>query len=78
MAQRSVERVLGRLVTDEAFRRAFAENPVGTLAGYTDEGAELNHCEVQALCALDRDLLARFAEAIDPRLQKVDLGGGGR
>jgi hypothetical protein len=76
MTQSSVERVLGKLVTDEAFRRAFTENPLGTLAGCTEEGAELNHCEVEALCALDSDLLARFAEAIDPRLQKVDLGGG--
>jgi hypothetical protein len=78
MAQRSVERVLGRLVTDEAFRRAFTDNPVRTLVSCTEEGAELNQCEVQALCALDRDLLARFAEAIDPRLQKADLGGVGR
>lgn len=75
MTQRTVELVLGRLITDEAFRRSFTEDPAGTLATIAERGAELNSCEVHALCSLDSDLLARVAEAIDPRLQKSDLGG---
>jgi hypothetical protein len=78
MTQRSVERVLGRLVTDEAFRRTFGEDPEGTLAACVRAGTELNPSEVRALCAVDRALLARFADTIDPRLQKADLGGGRR
>jgi hypothetical protein len=76
MSQRSVERVIGRLVTDEAFRRKFAERPEGTLRETVDCGLELTACELQALAALDTRVLEQFAEAIDPRLQKTDIQGG--
>jgi hypothetical protein len=66
MSQRNVERVIGRLVTDEAFRRQFVSDPL----------AVLNDCEVRALAAIDLQAVARFTDAIDPRLQKSDLHGG--
>ena len=75
MSQRNVERVIGRLVTDEAFRRRFAQAPRAVLQGLAAGGVELNPCELQALAAIDSRELARFADAIDPRLQKSDLHG---
>ena len=71
MSQRSVERVIGRLVTDEAFRRKFAERPERALRETVDCGLELTPCEIQALAALDVRVVERFAEAIDPRSQTL-------
>jgi hypothetical protein len=76
MSQRSVERVIGRLVTDEGFRRRFAEAPESALRETIGCGLELTACEMQALVAIDARVVARFAEAIDPRLQKTDIQGG--
>jgi hypothetical protein len=76
MSQRNVERVIGRLVTDEAFRRQFVTDPSAVLGEITRAGVELNDCEVRALAAIDPQAVARFTESIDPRLQKSDLHGG--
>ncbi len=76
MSQRNVERVIGRLATDEALRRRFAEDPGATLEGLTEGGLELTSCERLALATIDLRLLALFANALDPRIQKSDLRGG--
>ena len=78
MSQRNVERVIGRLVTDEAFRRRFTADPAATLGGVVGDGLDLNDCERRALGALDARALERFADELDPRLQKSDLNGGCR
>ena len=76
MSQRSVERVIGRLVTDESFRRRFTADPGVALRELAASGLDLNPCEVVALASIDPRLVARLADAIDPRLQKADLYGG--
>jgi len=76
MSQRNVERVIGKLVTDEAFRRRFVRHPEDTLLETIACGMELTMCEMQALVAMDMKSLERFAEAIDSRLQKTDIPGG--
>ena len=73
MAQRIVEGLIGRLVTDEAFRAEFLENPEKTLAGLRDRGLDVSRAEIAALVNTDPGLWARIAEAIDPRLQKVSF-----
>ena len=78
MSQRNVERVIGRLVTDEAFRREFAADPQAALREAAAAGAELNDCELRALATIDPREAARFAEALDPRIYKSDLRGGCR
>jgi hypothetical protein len=78
MSQRNVERVIGCLITDEAFRRKFTANPLAALDEVTAAGVELNPCEMQALAAIDPRAVGRFAAAIDPRIQKTDLHGGRR
>lgn len=78
MSQRNVERVIGKLVTDEAFRHRFAGDPRATLRELCESCVELTVSELQALVSIDPGLLERFADAIDPRLQKTDLQGGAR
>ena len=73
MSQPDVERVIGRLLTDESFRRRFRADPVGTLEGLEIERLRLNPCELQALAGLDFEAINRFVDRLDPRLQKSDL-----
>lgn len=73
MSQRNVEWVIGRLVTDEAFRDVFAVNPDAIVRELAASGVELTPCERNALAAFDVDIAERCAAAIDPRLLKADL-----
>jgi len=66
--------VVGRLVTDERFRRLFTSDAAAALGELAEEGLELNPPEAAALIATDRGLWDAIAEGVDPRLQKVSLG----
>ena len=74
MAQRSIEILIGRLLTDEAFREAFHKNASRTLEIFCETGHELTPLEISALLATPQDLWSEVAEEIDPRLQKANLG----
>jgi hypothetical protein len=78
VAQRIVELVIGRIVTDEQFRNEFLRDPVATLLGLSDRGLELTRTEIAALVATDPALWTGVAERIDPRLQKASLGSATR
>jgi hypothetical protein len=78
MSQRNVERVIGRLVTDEAFRGHFAADPRAALRELKEEGVELNECELWALSTIDPRAVDRFVDSLDARIQKSDLRGGCR
>jgi hypothetical protein len=73
LAQRIVEMLIGRLITDEQFRSEFLQDPENTLLALSDRGLELSWTEIAALVNTDPMLWARTAEAIDPRLQKASL-----
>lgn len=73
MSQPNVERVIGRLATDEAFRRRFAAERAAVLAELAEQGVELTACERVALASLDTRAVGRFADQLDPRIQKCDL-----
>lgn len=73
MSQHHVEQAIGRLVTDEGFRRRFAADPPAAIQRLVDAGFELNPCERRALVSLDPRRLARFAETVDPCILKVEL-----
>lgn len=75
MAQRSVEILIGRLISDEAFRSAFLEDPTTTLTRFVESGYDLTALEMAAVTATHRSVWTGAAERIDPRLQKVALGG---
>jgi hypothetical protein len=73
LAQRIIEMLIGRLITDEQFRDDFLRDPESTLLEMCDRGLELSRTEMAALINTDPALWGRTAEAIDPRLQKVSF-----
>jgi len=73
VAQRIIEMLIGRLVTDEEFRSEFIRDPEKTLTELSEQGLELSRTEVAALVSTDPALWTRTADAIDPRLQKASF-----
>jgi hypothetical protein len=65
MSKEAVQTVIGRAVTDAAFREALFADPAGVLADY-DLGAE----EIAALKALNAEQVAAFAGSLDQRISK--------
>ena len=76
MAQRSIEILVGRLLTDEAFRDAFVSNALTVLEAFSETGYDLTPLEVAAFMATPKRLWNEFAAQLDPRLQKANLGRG--
>jgi len=76
MGQRSVEILIGRLVTDEELRRQFLADPRETIRLAQHPGFELTASEVEALVTSPIELWARLAAGLDPRLQKASLKHG--
>jgi hypothetical protein len=73
VAQPSIEILIGRLLTDEAFRIAFLENREITLQGFSEAGYELTPIEIAAVLSTPTDVWSRAADRLDPRLQKSSL-----
>jgi len=73
MSQRSVEMVIGRLATDEDFRRRFEAGRPAILQELIAGGLQLTPVEQRALLDLDFGACKRFARCLDPRLQKISL-----
>ena len=76
MGQRSVEILIGRLVTDEDLRLRFLADPRDTIRLEQQVGLVLTKAEVDALLASPVALWERLAAKIDPRLQKASLRRG--
>jgi hypothetical protein len=76
LAQRIIELLIGRLITDEDFRLEFLANPEGTLESLCESGLSLTRMEIAALVNTDPTVWARTAEALDPRLWKATLKNG--
>jgi hypothetical protein len=73
VAQRSIEVLIGRLVTDEAFRDAFLAHRVFALHAFIDTGHELTSVEISAIQATPVTLWQIVANQVDPRLQRAKL-----
>ena len=73
MSQRSIEILVGRLITDEAFRDAFVMNRPAALQCFQDRGYDLTRIEVAAVLAVPVQWWREAATQIDVRLQKADL-----
>lgn len=70
MSQRAVERVLGRLVTDEGFRDAFFTDAGGTLTPYV---ADLTPDELDALRRVPREPLMALEARLDDRICRLSV-----
>lgn len=70
---RSIEILIGRLVTDEDFRAAFLRDPRAAVANASAWGIELSVGELGALLDTDHSLWDRVARELDSRLQKASL-----
>jgi hypothetical protein len=77
MAQRTVQLIIGQILTDEEFRSDFLERPLETLTSLRDSGVDLTHVEIDALIRTDSQVWRGFS-LIDARLQRCRLVGGER
>ena len=73
MSHRTIERIIGRLLTDEELRLKFARSPKRTLAELGEQGWELTRIEVDALITIEIRLWSEVAARIDPRLRRCSL-----
>jgi hypothetical protein len=78
MAQRTVQLIIGQILTDEEFRSDFLERPIETLRSLRERGVELTNVELDALAHTDRRFWVIGAEWIDARLQRCRLVDAGR
>jgi hypothetical protein len=65
--------VIGKLATDEDFRRRFEEDRETALAELLASGVALTPVEQRALLDLNSTACTRFARCLDPRIQKISL-----
>jgi hypothetical protein len=70
MSQRTVQLVIGRLLTDVDLRACFVERPRETLMELREEGLELTEDEIDALARSDAQVWPAMARRIHPRLQR--------
>jgi hypothetical protein len=78
MAHKTVQLIIGQILTDEELRARFLEGPAETLLSLRDMGFDLTTAEIDALARTDERLWTLGAEWIDARLQRCDLGSSGR
>jgi hypothetical protein len=73
MSQKTVQLVIGWLLTDEDLRLRFQERPRETLGELRQQGYELTVDEIDALVRSDPEVWAMLARKIHPRLQRCSL-----
>ena len=73
MSQEAVERLLGRLITDEHFRQQ-AQDLLGTAC--RQEGYLLTPQEMRLVSELEFKSIQHFAEQINPSLCRANAKGG--
>ena len=71
MSQWGVQIVIGRLLTDEAFRRQFEQCRRECLASVCGGGIDLDRAEIAALVEADAHVWTDMASQIDQRLRQT-------
>ena len=69
MSQQGVENLLGRLITDAAFRLRFFQTPEQIVS---QESLDLIPRELEAVIMIDRAQIEDFARRLDPRIVRAD------
>jgi DNA-binding NarL/FixJ family response regulator len=70
MSHWGVQLVIGKLITDEGFRRGFESQRGDCLHGLCARGIDLSEMEIAALVNVDPRAWSRMATRIDPRLKR--------
>ena len=78
MAQKSVEILFGKLITDDVFRKRFKDDPPRSINDLRPFGLEFTPVEIEAICSLDLETCELLAIRLDPRLKKVSIDLGRR
>jgi len=73
VSQRSIEILIGRLITDEAFRNSFLRDPRKAVGAFVESGYEITAVEMDAIAAVAREFWHYAAAEMDPRLQKASF-----
>ena len=74
MAYKTVQFIIGRILTDEELREKFLVSPVETLTALRDDlGFDLTEGEIDAIANTDPRLWTSGPECIDARLQRCVL-----
>jgi len=73
MSQKTVQLVIGWLLTDEELRLQFVERPRETLADLQAKVYELTTTELDALSRSDPAMWPAMARRIHPRLRRCSL-----
>ncbi len=74
MSQRDVERILGRLLTDESFQHDFFREPARACLPL---GLQLAAYEVEALLCVPRPTVTQLAGRLDDRICRLHIGRSG-
>jgi hypothetical protein len=74
MSQKSVELLLGRILTDEDFRRAFFPVGASSFELAASHGLELTAVERSAIATLNRCRFERLGRRLDPRIARSGAG----
>ena len=74
MAYKTVQFIIGQILTDEELREKFLVSPAETLTALRDEmGFDLTNGEIEAIVNSDRQLWKAGPDCIDARLQRCPL-----
>jgi hypothetical protein len=73
MSQRNVEILLGKILTDEDFRRSFFPVQASSFEVAAAYGLELTPVERSALCSLRKRRFEFIAQSLDPRIARSSV-----
>ena len=74
MAYKTVQFIIGRILTDEELREKFLVSPADTLTSLRDDlGFDLTNTEIDAIAKTDPQLWESGPDWVDARLQRCPL-----
>jgi hypothetical protein len=71
MAHKTVQFIIGQILTDEGLRARFLERPIETLTSMRERGFDLTNIEITALALTNRRFWDAGAGWIDPHLRRA-------